>query len=525
MQIPLDFINESDKGLSKLSLSLQDILQRGLVEKERLEYKRGWNPEEVMHTLCEFANDFFNLDGGYIVVGIETNEDGEPILPPHGVPERELDLIGRKLIEISHKISPHYHPVAETCVIEGKTVLVLRAPGGQNRPYKVPIRLSNSGNEKSYYIRRNSCTVRVTSQQDEVELINLANKIPHDDRLNQNANVNDLDPRLIHEYLTRIGSGLEPHAASLSLDELGTRMNIVGGPPETRHPVNVGLMFFHAQPERFFPQAQIDIVVFPDDPGGNEFNEKIFLGPLGKQLLDALSFIQTNIIKTFVIKEPGRAEARRVRNYPFEAIEEILANAVYHRSYETREPIEVRVLRNELSITSFPGPDRSISMEALTEGRLHARRYRNRRIGEFLKELDLTEGRGTGIPKVIRAMRDNGSPLPRFDTDENREYFTAILPIHPRALNADLGGDLGGQPFKSAVQERELSVLEFCRAPRSRIEVQQHVGLRDVQNFRVKYLWPFLGAGWLEMTIPQSPMSRLQKYRTTDKGLARLQNE
>ena len=47
---------------------------------------------------------------------------------------------------------------------------------------------------------------------------------------------------------------------------------------------------------------------------------------------------------------------------------------------------------------SFPGPDRSIRLEDFQVGAV-SRRYRNRRI-EFLKELDLTEGRSTGIPKI-----------------------------------------------------------------------------------------------------------------------------
>ena len=91
----------------------------------------------------------------------------------------------------------------------------------------------------------------------------------------------------------------------------------------------------------------------------------------------------------------------------------------------------MRVLPECITITSYPGPDRSISLVDLEHGQLVARRYQNRRIGEFLKELHLTEGRGTGIPTVIRAMRENGSPLPTFDTDEGRTYFTATLPVHP----------------------------------------------------------------------------------------------
>jgi ATP-dependent DNA helicase RecG len=110
-----------------------------------------------------------------------------------------------------------------------------------------------------------------------------------------------------------------------------------------------------------------------------------------------------------------------------------LVNAVYHRSYEEREPIEVRISLEELVILSFPGPDRSIRLEDLQAGRAVSRRYRNRRIGEFLKELDLTEGRATGIPKILKVMAANGSPAPLFETDDDRTSFVIRLPSHPLA--------------------------------------------------------------------------------------------
>ncbi|MDP4272674.1 MAG: hypothetical protein Q8907_00155 [Bacteroidota bacterium] len=43
-------------------------------------------------------------------------------------------------------------------------------------------------------------------------------------------------------------------------------------------------------------------------------------------------------------------------------------------------------------------------------GIIKPRRYRNRRLGDFLKELYLTEGKATGIPRIKKAMKDNGSP-------------------------------------------------------------------------------------------------------------------
>ena len=147
------------------------------------------------------------------------------------------------------------------------------------------------------------------------------------------------------------------------------------------------------------------------------------MGPLAQITRDAISFIERNYLKETVIKHPDRPEAERLWNFPLAAIEEAVVNAVYHRSYEIREPVEVRITREDLVVLSFPGPDRSIKMDDLRAGRAVSRRYRNRRIGEFLKELDLTEGRSTGITKILKAMAANGSPAPEFETDDDRSYF------------------------------------------------------------------------------------------------------
>jgi len=61
--------------------------------------------------------------------------------------------------------------------------------------------------------------------------------------------------------------------------------------------------------------------------------------------------------------------------------------------------------------------------------------YRNRRIGKFFKELKLAEGRGTGISKIYRKMKENGSPAPIFEFDElSRTYFKIVLFAHPQYI-------------------------------------------------------------------------------------------
>lgn len=138
-----------------------------------------------------------------------------------------------------------------------------------------------------------------------------------------------------------------------------------------------------------------------------------------------------------VFKVSGQAEAIRIKNYSYEAIEEFLSNAIYHKSYQIHEPITVRIESEKIEITSAPGPDRSITDEDNKNFQMRTRRYRNRTIGDFLKELHLVEGRNTGIPTAIREIKKNGSPLPIFLTDEDRTFFSVIIPIHEAFINND----------------------------------------------------------------------------------------
>lgn len=64
------------------------------------------------------------------------------------------------------------------------------------------------------------------------------------------------------------------------------------------------------------------------------------------------------IIKEKISKSPKHAEAERVFNFPFAAIEEAFSNAVYHKSYQIGEPITVTVTPDKMEITSLLGPDR-----------------------------------------------------------------------------------------------------------------------------------------------------------------------
>jgi ATP-dependent DNA helicase RecG len=485
-----------------LPINIEEILNGHTVEWERIECKKGWNPEAVIHTICAFANDINNWGGGYIFIGV-AEKDGVPILPPAGLELNSIDSIQKEILNISHKIQPNYSPITQPYVFDGKNILVVWVPGGDNRPYKAPSTVGEKGQYK-HYIRRGSSSV-VASHREELLLFEMAKRIPFDDRINHAAKIDSLNFGLIRSFLEEIKSDLAEDAAHIPLPQLAIQMRIAAGPPEAILPLNVGLLFFSDKPEVFFPGAITEIVIFQDNTG-KEFTEIKFAGPLHIQLRNVLSFLQNNIIKEKVVKLSSRAEAERVFNYPFAAIEEIVANAFYHRSYELNNSIEIGCHSDRIEVLSFPAPLPPVTQEMLKLKRIVARDYRNRRIGDFLKELKLTEGRATGFPTIYDSLQQNGSPKPKFETDE-QTYFLATLPIHPYFVD----------PERPAT-ERDLQILMFCLSPRKRSDILEKIGFSSHSKNYERYILPLIQKGWLTYTDPDSPTSPNQRYVTTGLG-------
>jgi ATP-dependent DNA helicase RecG len=110
-------------------------------------------------------------------------------------------------------------------------------------------------------------------------------------------------------------------------------------------------------------------------------------------------------------------------------LEELLVNAIFHKSYREAEPVEIRIYLDRILILNYPGPAKWIDMGKLSAGKIVARKYRNRRIGEFLKEIDLSEKQSTGITKVLRLLERNGSPPLEYETDADRNYLIATIRV------------------------------------------------------------------------------------------------
>ncbi len=416
-----------------IPINIEDLLNKRKIESNRIEFKSGWNPQSIYHSICAFANDIDNLGGGYILVGVE-EENGIAKRPVKGIPIEQLDRIQREMVGFNKMMDPYYFPRISIEDVDGKCIFAIWAPSGTERPYTAPENVTAKLKKPVFYIRYGTSSIEA---KDELldQLREMSAKVPFDDRGNENIHLEDISMVQLRDYLVKVGSKLSQTIDREPIEDLLSNMNLLVGPIEKRLIKNVAAMMFCEQPDKFFPYTQVDIVMFPNGREQNPDNiieVPVIKGTVPFMINAALNYLKTNIIKERIIKLPNRPEPLRYFNYPYAALEEAVTNALYHRDYKLYEPVEITIEPDRITILSYSGPDRSISKEAIQKAKsLRSRRYRNRRLGDFLKELGLTEGRATGIPTIQAALRDNGSPQATIETDDERTYFLIDIPCHP----------------------------------------------------------------------------------------------
>lgn len=421
----------------ELELDLDNLLNKKRIESERIEFKSGWNPDDIYRSICAFANDFNNLGGGYIIVGVE-EKNGIAVRPVKGLDEQTLDKIQKDMLGYNNLISPPYFPNAVPVKIDGKWIMVIVARAGQQRPYKSPDYITNKKEKKyCYHIRYLTSTVRANAEQ-EKELISMSDQTPFDCRANHTATIDDISPVLLENHLKKTGSKLSKQIRERGVESILEDMQLLVGPPELRYIQNVALMMFCEYPEKFFGYTYVQMTRFPEgsvaNPGLSE-DYPVITGSVPQMIEATMERFRNIIIKEKVIKVSNQMEAVRIFNYPYQAIEEAVVNAFYHRDYMSYEPVTIEIEPDGINIMNFPGIDRSVSDKAIAEGkRFVSRYYRNRRLGEFLKELALSEGHSSGIPTIQEELARNGSPRAEFFTDEDRRAMRVHIPVHPEFL-------------------------------------------------------------------------------------------
>ena len=141
---------------------------------------------------------------------------------------------------------------------------------------------------------------------------------------------------------------------------------------------------------------------------------------------------------------------------------------------------------------------------------------KNPPIAKVFREIGLADELGSGMRNSYKYTKMYSGGEPVFT---EADIFTTIIPLSEAATDT-VGPFTRDTPPMSPpkippqdLDQRLAELIEFCGVPRSKREMLDYLGLTDSKNFRERYLVPLLNAGKIEMTIPDKPNSRKQKYQ------------
>lgn len=133
---------------------------------------------------------------------------------------------------------------------------------GHNRPYTAPADVTAKLKKPVFYIRYGTSSIEAKGENLD-RLRDMANRVPYDDRGNENIGVDDISPLLVKAHLASIGSKLAKADFTSDMEKILEQMELLDGPKEKRLVKNVAAMMFAERPEKFFPVTRVEIVVFP----------------------------------------------------------------------------------------------------------------------------------------------------------------------------------------------------------------------------------------------------------------------
>lgn len=390
----------------------------------------GGLPKDIVETLSAFANG----GGGTVILGLDERRG---FAPAEGfAADRVRDALAGAC---ANAVEPPLRVVIT--IEEFEDALVVRADIPELAPVDKPCYVRARGHYYGSYIRGGDGDYMLNHY--EVSQL-LSNRIQptFDTEPVSKATPDDLDPRLVTALLTRVRRRSPRGIAGLDDIAALQRLQVLVDDKGDLRPTLAGLQCLGAYPQQFFPQLFVSFVVLPglrmgeQAPDGTRFLDNATLdGPLPFIVADATAVLLRNIRSASVVSGLGREDRY---DYPVEVFRELLVNALMHRDYSPESrgtQIQVELYPDRLLVKSPGGLYGASRLPVLgTADQISS--SRNAVLARLLSDIELPgepdrvlcENRGSGLPNVIRRLRQAGMSPPAFNFSPGHGFVT--VPQH-----------------------------------------------------------------------------------------------
>jgi len=470
-----------------------DLLQRE--EGKTIEFKRDLSsPRNLLKTLVAFAN----TAGGRLVVGVGDDRSVVGVENPLDQEERLANLI-------ADGIAPRLVPNIEMMTAKGKTLLVVEVFLSSTRPHH----LHAEGEENGVYVRLGS-TNRRADRELIAELRRTVEGVSFDEMPMPELTITDLDL----DAVSRAFAGRDPNDPTLR-----TLKMLVKNQGRSV-PSRGGILLFGRNRTDHFPDCWVQCGRFIGTDKARIFDHIEIEEPLPQSVDSIMLFLKKHAIRGADFSEVRRKD---VWSIPLEPLREAVINALVHADWSQRGgPVRVAFFDDRIEVENPGILPPGMTLEDMRQG---VSKIRNPVIARAFRELNLIEQWGSGVPRIFSQSAAQGFPEPILRELGLRVRFVFPLAEQIRVDTATGQPTPSRPPTQSPTQSADpvsRLLLALADGSLSSGELRNRLQLKHRPTFRENYLHPALEAGYIEMTIPEKPSSRLQKYRLTTKGKAFL---
>jgi ATP-dependent DNA helicase RecG len=381
---------------------------------ERKESFKGDVPSRARQAVCAFANDLPNHNlPGVLFIGVKDN----------GTPSN-LEISDRLLLSLADmKTDGNIRPMpvltVEKRMLKGADVAVVTVLPSDMPPVKYDGRI---------WIRTGPRRATANEQEERILIEKRRYKnLPFDIYPVPTATIDDLSKTVfLNEYLPAAFAPdiLEENHRTYE-ERLASCKMIVS--PDDPTPTVLGLLAIGKSPQDFLEGAYVQFLRIDGTELADPVTDEESLGgSLSDTLRRAEEKLRShNRSALDAVSAPTHSKGTP---YPQPAIQQLLYNAVLHRTYErTNAPIRIYWFNDRIEIHSPGGPYGNVTAENF--GRPGITDYRNPNIGDALKTFGYIQAFGRGIAIARRQLENNGNPP--LDFDVNSSAVVAILKAKP----------------------------------------------------------------------------------------------
>ena len=471
-------------------------------ENIHVEFKKSTNEitKDVYDTVCSFSN----RDGGIILLGVKDN--GEILgIAPDAVDRMKKDFVTS--INNGQKINPPLYLQPETYLVDGRTILVIQVPIS-SQVCRHRGRIFDRNHESDMDITDNSDMVyQLYARKSGSYFVNKVTRFQMDDLRS------DLMERA--RTMTSIRSSNHPWKSMSDEEMLRSAGLILKDEERQLEGITLAAILLFGKDATIMsvlPQHKTD-AIFRVENLDRYDDRDVIITNLLESYDRLIAFGQKHLSDPFV-QEGIQSVSARDR-----ILREIFSNSLAHRDYSSGYVAKFVIERGRLYTEN--------ANRSHGHGALHLSSFepyaKNPPISKVFREIGLADELGSGMRNTYKYTKLYSGGTPEFIEGD---VFRTVVPltsvavekVGPQERNPAVPQDTPKvAPYDTLQVAPYDKILAFCIEPRSKTEIMKHCGYKDTKNFVQKYMRPLLDRGILQMTIPEKPRSKNQKYITVDR--------